>query len=154
MIDKADIITVISKAVLIGTGIVFGTNILCLAIGYILTKDKPAGSDIGLITAILAIVGIIDLIFGFVLKARLLKPLFDQSNPPDEEALWKVSLRTIIVISAICAALPIYGLVSLLIDGNINTLVGFAIASLAGFMLLRLRPRDFRKLEILNHLGS
>ena len=148
MITRTDILATVSKAAMIGTGIVFGANIGCLAAGYILTKNKPPVNEPGLISLILAIIGVIDLIFGFVLKARMLEPLFDKSNPPNAEMLWQISLRTSIIISAICAALPVYGLASVLIVGNMNTMVGFAIASLAAFMFLRLRPRDFRKLDI------
>ena len=148
MITRLDIISTISKTAMIGTGIVFGANIACLAIAYILTKEQTPAGGYSLISIILAIIGIIDLIFGFVLKARMLKPLFDKANPPNAEILWQASLRTTIIISSICAALPVYGLASVIIEGNMNIMVGFAIVSLASFMLLRLRPRDFKRLTL------
>lgn len=148
MITKTDILATISKAAMIGTGIVFGANIACLAISYFLTRNETPKSEYGLITLILAAVGLIDLIFGFILKARMLGPLFDKSNPPNAELLWQTAYRATIIISAVCAALPVYGMASVIIEYNMNTMVGFAIVSLAGFMLLRLRPRDFEKLEL------
>jgi hypothetical protein len=57
-------------------------------------------------------------------------------------------MKVAIITAAIGAALPFYGLAALIIEGNMNVLVGFAIASLAGFMVLRLRPGDFKKLKI------
>jgi hypothetical protein len=57
-------------------------------------------------------------------------------------------MKVAIITAAICAALPFYGLAAVIIEGNMNVLVGFAIASMAGFMVLRLRPGDFKKLKI------
>jgi len=147
MISKIDIINIISKTAVIGTIIVFGTNIACLAVGHILTKDKPEIETLGTITILLIVVGIADLIAGFVIKRSMMAPLFDPDSPPNENILWQISLKVTLVISSICAALPLYGMVSLIIDGNMDAMVGFAIASLAGFMFLRLRPGNFRKLK-------
>jgi purine-cytosine permease-like protein len=151
MITRIDIINIISKTAVIGTGIVFGTNIACLAVGHILTKDKPEIEALGMITILLIIVGIADLIAGFVIKRSMMSPLFDRASPPDENTLWQTSLKVTLVVSSICAALPLYGMVSLIIDGNMDAMVGFAIASLAGFMFLRLRPGNFRKLKLDDH---
>jgi len=148
MIFKGDLINTISKAAIIGTGIVFAANIICLAIAYA-RADKVAGTEqIGMFTIILAIVGIADLVIGAVMKNKVLSPLFDTNFTVDKDNLWQYSLKATIVTAAICSALPFYGLVAVLIEGNMNIMVAFAIASLSGFMILRLRPRDFDKLKL------
>lgn len=148
MIYKSDLINTISKAAILGTAIVFGTNIICLAIAYNLIDIEVENARIGVITVLLAIVGIADLVVAFILKRKFLSPLFDQSTQPDRNMLWKHSLKVTIVTASVCSSLPIYGLASVFIDSNMNAMVAFAIASLAAFMILRLRPRDFIKIKI------
>ena len=148
MITKSHIISAISKGAMIGTGIVFGINIVCLAIAYVLNKETPSSEEIGIITIILALVGIGDLIAGFILKIKMLSPLFAGDTEVNEGKLWQHTLRATVIVAAICGALPIYGMVAYLIEGNMNTMVAFAMCSLAGFMVLRLRPRDFAKLKL------
>jgi uncharacterized protein YneF (UPF0154 family) len=150
MITKIDIINIIGKTAMIGTGIVFSTNIACFVVGRILTMDKPEVETLGPVSIVLAVVGIADLVAGFVIKRKMLEPLFNNDPPPDEDTVRRTSMSVTLAISSICAALPLYGMVSLIIDGNMDAMVGFAIASLAGFMFLRLRPGNFRRLKIDN----
>lgn len=148
MINQNTIIHNISKATILGTGIVFATNVICLIISYIHTKEKDQPETFGLITIILGIIALAEIGFGLFIKRKLLEPLFKTDNAPNEDFLWQISLKTTIVLSAICSAIPLYGLVAVIIESNMNAMVGFAIVSLAGFMLLRLRPRDFGKLYV------
>lgn len=148
MIIQSDLINIVSKAAIIGTGIVFGVNIACLAIAYSQAGEAVGIEQIGLITIILGIVGIADLVVGFVLKSRMLSPLFDKSSQPDRKTLWKYSIKVTVITASICSALPFYGLLSVFLEGNMNAMVAFAITSLAGFMLLRLRPKDYSKLKL------
>ncbi len=149
MIFKNDLINIISRTAIIGTGIVFVANILCLAIAYTRANTDAASPErTGVVTIILGVVGIADLAVGFILKKRLLSPLFEKSATPDRAMLWQYAFKVTIVTAVICAALPIYGLLAILIDGNMNAMVAFSIASLAGFMILRLRPRDFSQLKL------
>ena len=141
MIDKTDIITIISKSAAIGTGIVFGVNIGCLGVGHILTRDTEPTTGIGIITLIFIVIAAIDFLVGFVLKYKLLSPLFDQTRTIELDELKQTSTKVAIITAAVCAAMPIYGLAAVVIEGNIDVLVGFAIASLAGFMFMRLRPK-------------
>jgi len=147
MINQNTVINNISKATVLGTGIVFTTNVICLIIGYIYTKEKPQPETFGLITIILGIIALTEIGFGLIIKRKLLEPLFKTDNDPNEDTLWQISLRTTIVLAAICSAIPLYGLVAVIIEENMNAMVGFAIVSLVGFMILRLRPRDFDKLQ-------
>lgn len=148
MIDQQALINAISKSAVIGITLVFGTNISCLAVSYIITKDKGDIYQLGLVSILLMIVGLADLIAGLILKGRLLAPLFAKPEAVGEEMLLQVAMRTTVVTASLCMALPLYGLVSVIIDGNMDAMLGFAIASLAGFLFLRLRPRDFKKLQI------
>jgi len=147
MINQNTIINNISKATVWGTGIVFATNVICLLISYVQTKDQGQPETFGLITIILGIIALSEIGFGLFIKRKLLEPLFKADSPPNEDFLWQISLKTTIVLAAICSAIPLYGLVAVIIESNMNAMVGFAIVSLAGFMLLRLRPRDFDRLQ-------
>ncbi len=148
MIFKSDLINTIGKATIVGTGIVFCANIISLAIAYTRADDVTGIEQIGLLTVILAVVGIVDLVIGAIIKNKMLSPLFDDSVTIDKKALWQHSIKATIVTAGICSALPFYGLVAVLLEGNMNAMVAFAIASLSGFMILRLRPRDFNKLKL------
>jgi len=148
MINQNTIISNISKVTIIGTSIVFATNIIFLIIGYIFTKGKNQPETFGLITIILGIIALTEIGCGLFIKRKLLEPLFKAGKTPDENVLRQISLKTTIVLSAICSAIPLYGLVAVIIESNMNAMVGFAIASLAGFMLLRLRRRDFDRLNL------
>jgi hypothetical protein len=147
MLDQLRIINTISKATVIGTLIVFVANIASLAICYILTQGKPQPEGYRPITIILAVIALAELGLGFFIKRKLIAPLFADSQTANEDLLRQIALKTTIVLAAICAAIPLYGLVAVIIEGNMNAMVGFAIASLAGFLFLRLRPRDFSRLE-------
>ncbi len=148
MINHNTIIHNISKATVWGTGIVFTTNIICLIISYIHTKGKGQPETFGLIIIILGILALSEIGFGLYLKRKLLEPLFKTDYIPEEDILQQISLKTTIVLAAICSAIPLYGLAAVIIEENMNAMVGFAIVSLAGFMLLRLRPRDFSRLDV------
>ncbi|MCP4580675.1 MAG: hypothetical protein GY839_03600 [candidate division Zixibacteria bacterium] len=147
MLDQPKIINTISKATVIGTMIVFVTNIACLAICFVGTEDKARPEEYGPLTIILGAIALIELGIGFYIKRKLMAPLHAANQTPSDDLLWQVALKTTIALAAICAAIPLYGLVAVIIEGNINAMVGFAIVSLAGFLFLRLRPRDFSKLE-------
>ena len=148
MISRQSLIEVISKSAVLGTTIVFTANIGCLAGAYFITKDKGDIAGLGMISILLIIIGLLDLLAGLIIKAKLLSPLFANPEAVDENMLWQTAFRTTVAIASLCLALPLYGLVAVIIDGNMDAMVGFAIASLAGFMFLRLRQRDFRKLNI------
>lgn len=76
----------------------------------------------------------------------MLKPLLTLGSNANYEMLAAITKKTSITISAICAAPPIYGLVAVFLGAQKEHLAAFLIISLAGYMVLRLRPRDFRKI--------
>ncbi|GEM_PF-1920659 len=146
MIPRNILVRQIGKAAVIGTAIVFFTNIFCHGAGVLISADRQQKDITMIITIILGIFAVIDVAAGFVLKKKLLAPLFDPDNPPTEELLAQTVLKTAIVISALCAAPPVYGLVTVLLGGTTEIMVGFSIISLGGFLVMRLRPRDFNKI--------
>jgi len=146
MILKNILIGQISKAAVIGTAIVFFTNIVCHGAGVLISGNSHQTDITTIITIILGIFAVVDVAAGFVLKKKLLAPLFNSDSPPTEELLWQAVLKTTIVISALCAAPPVYGLVTVLFGGATEIMVGFSIISLGGFLVMRLRPRDFDKI--------
>jgi hypothetical protein len=95
---------------------------------------------------ILGIIALADIGIGLFLKKRLLEPLFSINQQLDERVIKQTIMKVTIVLSIICASVPIYGLLTILFGAMIEYLVGFTIISLAGFLFLRLRPRDFKKL--------
>ena len=143
MIPRNILVRQIGKAAVIGTAIVFFTNIFCHGAGVLISADRQKTDIAMIITIILGIFAVIDVAAGFVLKKKLLAPLFDPDNPPTEELLAQTILKTAIVISVLCAAPPIYGLVIVFLGGATEIMVGFSIISLGGFLVMRLRPRDF-----------
>lgn len=146
MILKNIIIEKIGKATTIGLAIVFSINIICLVIAIVLEKDTQKSLLVELLTAILGIIAILDIGIGLFLKRKLLEPLFNKNQQPDEKVIEQTIMKTTVILSTICAAIPIYGLVIVILGAVIEYLVGFIIISLAGFLFLRFRPRDFKKL--------
>lgn len=146
MISKNIIIEKIGKATTIGLAIVFSINIICMVIAILLEKDTQKSWIIELLTAIFGIIAIFDIGIGLFLKKKLLEPLFNKNQQPDEKMLEQTIMKVTIILSAICAAIPIYGLVIVILGACIEYLAGFTIISLAGFLLLRFRTRDFNKL--------
>lgn len=147
MISENSIIEQISKTAVIGTAIVFFTNIFCFAIGFVIAGNYEQTKTAWILTVVLCLVAVIDISVGFILKRRLLKPLFTPGDLPADNFLSQTMMKTAIVISVLCAAPPIYGLVVILLGAKLEIMAGFSIISLGGFMLLRLRPRDFQRLH-------
>jgi len=145
------IIAQIGKAAVIGTAIVFSTNIACFAVCYAIVNKHQPSSITQILIIILGIIAIADIGVGFILKKQLLKPVIKPDAPPNEKYLGQVILKITIIISSLSAAPAIYGLAVVFLGANMEIMVGFIIVSLAGFMLLRLRPRDFENLHGLTH---
>lgn len=143
---KNIIIDNIGRATTIGLAIVFSINIICLAIGVFLAKDTPHSRMIELLAMVLGIIALADIGIGLFLKRKLFEPLFSMNQQPDERMIKQTIMKVTIILSIICASIPVYGLVIILFGATIEYLVGFTIISLAGFLFLRLRPRDFKKL--------
>ncbi|RKX18058.1 MAG: hypothetical protein DRP26_05910, partial [Candidatus Zixiibacteriota bacterium] len=106
MISKNIIIEKIGKATTIGLAIVFSINIICMVIAILLEKDTQKSWIIELLTAIFGIIAIFDIGIGLFLKKKLLEPLFNKNQQPDEKMLEQTIMKVTIILSAICAAIP------------------------------------------------
>ena len=151
MITDNFIVAQIGKAAVIGTAIVFSTNIACFAVCYSIVNERQPSSITQILVIILGIIAIADIGVGYFLKRQLLKPVIKPDVPPNEKYLGQVVLKITIIISALSAASAVYGMVAVFLGANFEIMVGFIIVSLAGFMLLRLRPRDFENLHGMMH---
>jgi len=148
MITHNDLIDYISRSTVIAVSIVIPTNIASLAIAYFLTSDQARTDMLDILIILLALVAIADIAVAFVLKRKSLTPILDVDGRPDAPILWQAILKISILIGALCSTVPLYGLVLTFLGAGIEVAVGFSLASLIGFMLLRVRPRDFEKLNI------
>jgi hypothetical protein len=146
MLTENEILEQIGKAIPLGMAIVFFPNVICFIVGSYLAPTQAPISSISMLTIILGIVGLVDIAAAFVVKKNLLKPLLDSNSAVDINVLSTVIKKTTITISAICAAPPIYGLIAVFMGAQKEHLAAFLIISLAGYLVLRLRPRDFKKL--------
>jgi hypothetical protein len=146
MLTENEILEQIGKATPLGMAIVFFPNVLCFIVGSYLAPAQAPISSISMLTIILGIVGLIDIGAAFIVKRNMLKPLLDSNAEIDINILSSVIRKTTITISAICAAPPIYGLIAVFMGAQKEHLAAFLIISLAGYLVLRLRPRDFSKL--------
>jgi hypothetical protein len=147
MISNNFIIEQIGKTAVIGTAIVFFVNITCFALAFVAADSEGQSDVLGLIAFCFGIVAVVDIAAGFILKKRLLKPLFITGDLPSKEFFSQTVMKTMIVLSAVCASPAIYGLATTLLGSTIEVMAGFSLVSLIGFTMLRLRPRDFKKLQ-------
>jgi hypothetical protein len=146
MLTENEIIERIGRSTPLGLAIVFFSNVICFIIGSYMVKAQSPISSVSILTIILGIVGLADIGAAFVVKRNLLKPLFESNISIDNNLLPSIFRKITITISAICAAPPIYGLVAVFMGAQKEHLAAFLIISLAGYLALRLRPRDFEKL--------
>ena len=146
MLTENEIIERIGRATPIGIAIVLFSNVICFAIGSFIAKTASPVSSVSILTIVLGAVGIADIGAAFIVKKNLLKPLSAPGTLVDSNMLAAIMRKTTITISAICAAPPIYGLVAVFMGAQREHLAAFLIISLTGYMALRLRPRDFRKI--------
>ena len=148
MITHNDLIDYISRSTVVAVSIVVPTNIAGLAIAYFLSGDRARSDIVDILVILLAVVAIADIGMGIVLKKKLLAPILNSAVRPDPDVVLQAILKISILIAALCSAIPLYGLVTIFLGAKIEVAVGFSLASLIGFMLLRIRPRDFEKLNI------
>jgi hypothetical protein len=66
-----------------------------------------------------------------------------QADQPGPEIHYSDLFRINIVITALCAAISIYGLILVVLGEKIELLLLFIALSLVGYQFFRLRPRDF-----------
>ncbi len=146
MLTENEILEQIGRATPIGISIVLFSNVICFIIGSYFVQTVSPVSSVSILTIVLGIIGIADIGAAFMVKGTLLKPLFITGAQIDKNMLATIMKKTTITISAICAAPPVYGLIAVFMGAQKEHLAAFLIISLAGYMALRLRPRDFRRI--------
>lgn len=146
MLTENEILEQIGRATPVGIAIVLFSNVICFIIGSYFVRTVSPVSSVSILTIVLGIVGIADIGAAFMVKNAQLRPLLIAGTPIDKNILSTIMRKTTITISAICAAPPIYGLIAVFMGAQREHLAAFLIISLAGYMALRLRPRDFRNI--------
>jgi hypothetical protein len=146
MLTENEILEQIGRATPIGIAIVLFSNAICFIVGSYFASTATAFSSISVPTIALAILGIADIGAGFAVKKAMLKPVLISPNPVDKILLATIMRKITLTISVICAMPPIYGLIAVFLGAQKEHLAAFLIISLAGYMGLRLRPRDFRSI--------
>jgi hypothetical protein len=146
MLTENQIVDQITKSTPLGLMIVLITNVACFAAGSALGKNNNPSSNSQLIAAILAVVAVGEIVMSIFIKKKMLEPLFAGDAQSNFNYVAQTMTKTTIVLSAMCAMAPIYGMVAVVLGAKSEYLAGFVIISLGGYLLLRLRPRDFKKL--------
>lgn len=146
MIGREEENQIISRSASIGLGIVMSTNIACVLVGYLISGKNTAGPSLGLFLPILYALALADIGAGFIIRRMMFKPLYARTAAVDFDDIGKIITKAAIVLAALCAAPPLYGLLLVFLGGKYNHLIGFVIISLAGFTVLRPRLRDLEKI--------
>jgi hypothetical protein len=137
----------ILKLSLFALYILAGFDLIIIALGYYLAQTHTeAASSITFVRNVIFFIAVADFIAIFILKKKLLKNVIQSSNvnpPPNVGAQYSELLRITIIITAMCAALPIYGLVLVILGEKVEILLLFVAMSLVGYQFFRLRARDF-----------
>jgi len=137
------IIDQIGKAAVLGTAIVFASNIICFTASRFVPGQTAASPITWLLAVLFAFISVADLVIAFVLKKKLLSPLNSPQSKLGQGEIAAMITRVTIVTAALCAAPPVYGLVVVLLGGKLELMAAFSVVSLGGYMLLRSRLRDF-----------
>lgn len=127
--------------------IVLAAGLVSIAVGF-WAIESGTGSEVEntLIRNILFLAGITEMAAIQFIKGSLLSKI--RLSPTDDESNYNALLGPSIVISAMCSAISIYGLVVVLLGGSLEVLLLFVAGSLIGFQLFRIRPKDLEKLDI------
>lgn len=138
---------IIGRSATIGLAIVMSVNVACVVLGYLIGQKIDFGHSIQLLQPVLLLIAIADIGAGFFIKPRLLSNSEIGKVGIDKVSLQKVVDKAAIVLAALSAAAPIYGLLGVFLGMEKRYLVGFVIVSLVGFSILRPRLRDLERFE-------
>ncbi len=142
MISREQENQIISRSAAIGLSVIMSVNLACLVIGHFIAGEIAAGPPLEFIAPLLYALALADIGAGFIIKKTMLKPLYTPGTTGDSESIGKVITKAAIVLAALSAVTPLYGLLLIFLGGKFNYLIGFVIISLGGFTILRPRLRD------------
>jgi len=122
-------------------------NLAMIALGYYLGVANPKLEPTDkLLRNIIFFVAVADLAAIYIVKKKMLTRLFDakkSGHSPQPGSPYKELLSITIIITAMCAAPSVYGLVLTILGEKIEVLLFFVAMSLIGYQFFRLRPKDF-----------
>jgi hypothetical protein len=138
---------VLTKLSLGALFILLAYDFAIVVIGYFLDQQySSAATGNPFVRNIIFAVALADMIAIYVIKNLMLKRSSkSQIDRPaaDEKLLYKELRNITVVITAMCSAIPVYGLILVILHEKFEVLVFFAAVSLIAYQLFRLRPRDF-----------
>jgi len=124
--------------------VILGVGIAAIGAGYtILQSDVYPAKENTLIRNILFLVGLMDLAMVQFLKRKLLSDI--SLSPSDNEQNLQVLMPVTLVITALCSAISIYGVVAVFLGSSLEVLLLFVAVSLIGYQLFRIRAKDLER---------
>ncbi len=137
---------IMSKLSSISLYIVLGCDIAVLIIGYLVAQSAgimPVRNN--LLRNVLFIVAVSELAAMQFVKKLMLSKI----KPPAEGLAldYRQLMPVTIIIAVMCSAIPIYGLVAVILGNELEVLFLFIAISLIGYQLFRIRPRDLERLR-------
>ena len=147
MLNSEQKTAIISRLSLISIGMVMGLNLVIVLIGYYIDNNQLIQpiNNISLIRNILFLFGLSEIAaIYFIRKSQLSKIKIANS---DFDGLSQKLFSLTIIISALCIAISIYGLVLLFLGEEFRIMILFVAISLTAYQLFRLRNRDLDKID-------
>ena len=144
--NDSEKIHIILKLSLVALYILVGFDLAIIAIGYYLAQYHYASGSVNTgLRNIIFFVAISVMVATYIVKKFNLRKLFNlikDSSISSEKSLYKELFNINIIITSMCAAISIYGLVLVILGEKIEILLLFVAMSLIGYQFFRLRPRD------------
>ncbi len=137
---------ILSKLSSISLYIVIGCDIAVLITGYLIAQSGGImQARNNLIRNILFIVAVSELAVMQIVKRSMLSKI----KPPAEGRAFdhRQLMPVTIVITAICSAISVHGLVAVILGSELEVLLLFVAISLIGYQFFRIRMRDLEKLK-------
>jgi hypothetical protein len=140
---------VLARLSLLALYILMGADIVIVLAGYFIDKgvNRSIVAEPVMIRNVLFLIAICELAaMHFIKRSMLAKVATRGSAAPaaGKEVPYAILVNITLVMTAMCSAISIYGLVALMLGSRFEVLMLFVAISLIGYQLFRLRPRDFR----------
>ena len=136
---------IISRVSLISLAMVLGLNVIVALVGFIFInyQNVTPADNIQIIRYAFYFITLSEFIAIFIVKRNLFSKI--DINALDLKAFQQKLFNVSIIVSAICNAISIYGLVLVIMGDEIRIMFVFIAASLIAFQIFRIRIRDLEK---------
>ena len=136
---------IISRVSLISLAMVLGLNVIVALVGYIFTyyQEVTPADNIHIIRYALYFITLSEFLAIFIVKRNLISKI--DINALDLKTFQQKLFNVSIIVSAICNAISIYGLVLVIMGDEFRIMFIFIAASLIAFQIFRIRIRDLEK---------